>query len=148
MDNGTFAEKIERSVKSMEQKKEAIRYLIWGVIGFIVNILLFQSLILVIDYRVAEIITLIFMKIFCYLTNKIFVFKTPFGSWQKLLKEVFSFMGARIVTSVFDVVGLIIMVDVLYLEKMFSKYFVTMVVIVLNYILSKKFVFGKNREDK
>lgn len=131
----------------MEQRKEAIRYLIWGVISFIVNIVLFQILILFIDYKVVEIITLVVMKIFCYVTNKIFVFKTSFGNWKKLFKEILSFMGARIVTSILDVIGLIIMVEVLHLEEFVSKCFVTIVVIVLNYILSKQFVFARNRDN-
>lgn len=130
----------------MENRKEAISYLIWGIIGVVVNVGLFRVLILVLDYRIAELLTLVLMKIFCYVTNKLFVFKTKCNSAREMLRELCSFMGARLATSIMDIIGLVVMVEMLKLDEFFSKCCMALIVILINYVLSKKFVFVKKKK--
>lgn len=132
----------------MSKKKEMVRYIIWGVLSSLLNIGLFQILILVgIDYKISEIITLPVVKIFVYVTNKLFVFKTSFQDLKSLLKEVIAFIIARSVTMVLDFVGVFFLVEGLKIDTFISKCLVTIVVIIINYILSKRFVFHTKAED-
>ena len=74
-------------------------YIIWGAASAVLNIGGFQLLIFMgADYKTANIITLIANRFFCYITNKIFVFRTKCDDWQQLIKEIVLFILARSVT--------------------------------------------------
>ena len=100
-----------------------------------------------IDYKISNAITLVVVKVFCYFTNKIFVFKTPFGSFHKFITEIVRFVFARWITFLVDYFGVILLVEVMKQSFFFSKCLLSVIVIVLNYILSKKMVFHKQREN-
>ena len=126
-----------------------IQYIIWGVLSAILNVGLFQILILgSVDYRIANLITIIVVKIFCYVTNKIFVFRTPYEGLKVLLKEMLAFIFARGVTSVLDYVGVLVLVELVNCQEMLSKCIMAVVVVVVNYLFSKFFVFKKKGHNK
>lgn len=133
----------------MKDKREMTQYVIWGVLSAILNVGLFQILILgSVDYRIANLITIIVVKIFCYVTNKFFVFRTPYEGLKVLLKEMMAFIFARGVTSVLDYVGVLVLVELFKCQEMFSKCVLAVVVVVVNYIFSKFFVFKKKGHNK
>lgn len=133
----------------MEKKREMIQYIIWGVLSAVLNVGLFQILILgSVDYRIANLITIIVVKIFCYVTNKFFVFRTPYEGLKVLLKEMMAFIFARGVTSILDYVGVLVLVELFKCQEMFSKCVMAVVVVVVNYIFSKFFVFKKKGHNK
>ena len=130
----------------MEKKREMIQYIIWGVLSAVLNVGLFQILILgSVDYRIANLITIIVVKIFCYVTNRIFVFRTPYEGLKVLLKEMMAFIFARGVTSILDYVGVLVLVELVNCREMLSKCIMAVVVVVVNYLFSKFFVFKKKR---
>ena len=133
----------------MEKKREMIQYIIWGVLSAVLNVGLFQILILgSVDYRIANLITIIVVKIFCYVTNKFFVFRTPYEGLKVLLKEMMAFIFARGVTSILDYVGVLVLVELVNCREMLSKCIMAVVVVVVNYIFSKFFVFKKKGHNK
>lgn len=122
--------------------KETILYAVFGVLTSVLNIVLFDLLLKCqLDYKVANLVTLVVVKIVAYICNKNFVFHSKCKNMIELLKEIGRFIFARGVTMLIDYFGLIIMVDIFALSKLPSKVFVTVLVIVLNYILGKKHVF-------
>ena len=124
--------------------KETILYGIFGVGTSILNVVLFQLLLMTnMDYKIANLITLIVVKVAAYICNKNFVFQSHCNSFLELLKEIFRFIVARGATMIIDYVGLIIMVDLCNLPELPSKIFITVLVIVINYIVGKKHVFKK-----
>lgn len=135
----------------MKDKREMTQYIIWGILSSLLNVGLFQILILAcVDYRIANLITIIAVKIFCYVTNKLFVFRTPYNGVKALLKEMVAFIFARGITSVLDFVGVLLLVEFAQCQEVISKCITAVIVIIINYIFSKFFVFknqsGKNRE--
>ena len=133
----------------MEKKREMIQYIIWGALRAVLNVGLFQILILgSVDYRIANLITIIVVKIFCYVTNKFFVFRTPYEGLKVLLKEMMAFIFARGVTSILDYVGVLVLVELVNCREMFSKCVMAVVVVVVNYLFSKFFVFKKKGHNK
>lgn len=141
-EGGSFIDRLKSS-------KEFRNYIIWGVISVIVNIVLFQILVTAgLRYRVANIITLIFIRFFCYTTNKLFVFKTRCGSVGALLKEMLYFFLARMVTFAMDYFGVIFLVEVIGLHPLVSKAGLSVVVIISNYLFSKLFVFTKGKASE
>ena len=130
----------------MKDKREMTQYVIWGVLSAILNVGLFQILILgSVDYRIANLITIIVVKIFCYVTNKFFVFRTPYEGLKVLLKEMMAFIFARGVTSILDYVGVLVLVELVNCQEMLSKCIMAVVVVVVNYLFSKFFVYKKKQ---
>ncbi len=122
--------------------REIIMYGICGGITTVSNIALYWLLLRIgIDYKISNIISIIFAIIFAYLLNKFLVFKSKTDNASKLSKEVLKFALSRGFTMLLDYFGLVFMVEVLALNNFYSKIFITMVVIILNYILGKNIVF-------
>lgn len=125
--------------------KEVILYGVFGVFTTFLSIILFQALIwLGMDYRYSNFITLIVVKLVAYLCNKNFVFHSKTESYLELMKEFFRFLVARGATMLIDYVGLIFMAEVLQADKLISKCFITVLVIIINYFIGKKHVFKES----
>lgn len=94
------------------RRKELCGYIFWGVLSAILNVGLAQLLVWGgIDYKISNAVTLIIVKVFCYFTNKVFVFKTPFESFGKFIREAVRFVLARGISFVVDYVGVILLVE-------------------------------------
>lgn len=139
-------------IKRIKQKlinRETILYGIVGVGTSILNILLFQLLVkLGIEYKIANIITLIVVKAAAYICNKNIVFRSHADSFAGLLKEIGRFIIARGATMLIDYFGLIILVEYIHVAKLPGKCFLTVLVIVLNYVIGKKHVFKDTRGNE
>lgn len=126
-----------------------IQYIIWGALSVALNVVLFQLLIFAgVDYKSSEIITLIIVKIYVYITNKFFVFKTVCKKIKELLREFLSFVFARGATMILDFTGLIVLVEIFHFKKIISKCIMASVVMAVNYVLSKKYVFSVGKDGK
>lgn len=124
----------------MDIKKELFNYIIFGIATTILNISLYLFLteVLSVNYIVSNIVAWFVSVLFAYITNRIWVFESKN---ENILYEMFKFYSGRIFTGVLETVLLIIFIDLLILDNTFSKIFVTILVIVSNYIISKKIVF-------
>lgn len=121
-------------------------YIIWGAASAVLNIGGFQLLIFMgADYKTANIITLIANRFFCYITNKIFVFRTKCDDCQQLIKEIVLFILARSVTFLMDYFGVVLLVEVIGIKSFISKAVLMVLVVLTNYLSGKWFVFKKDR---
>lgn len=128
-----------------ELQKELILYLVFGACTTLVSIFsyyLFYSL-LNCSNVLANILSWIFAVTFAFVTNRKYVFNSSTNG-KAVVKEVISFIFSRIGTGVLELVLMYIFVDLLLYHAMWMKCGVTVLVIILNYILSKILVFVKN----
>lgn len=124
--------------------KEILSYGFFGVLTTILNLILYHGLVFAgMNYVIANLITLIVVKLTAYIVNKLFVFKSKSETWRALLKEFFMFVVTRGLTGVIDFVGLIIAVELFGFDKIISKYILQVAVIILNYVFGKVLVFIK-----
>jgi len=134
-----------------ENYKEVINYLIFGVLATAVNLgtkylLLFTILDAKepIQLQTAVIISWIVACIFAYFTNRTIVFKSES---KEVLKEVMSFVTARLITLGMEMFIMFIFVTVLELNSdLWVAFWVLVaqaVVIISNYIFSKLIIFKK-----
>lgn len=123
-------------------KKELISYLIFGVLTTVVNIVVYYvfNTWLQVNYLVSNAIAWIASVLFAYITNRKYVFDSKNTS---MFNELVKFIGARLSTGIMDMILMWLLVDVLSMNSMVSKIVVNVLVIVLNYVLSKVFVFKK-----
>lgn len=138
-----------------EAHLEGMRYLVFGALSTVVNILtyvLFSQILLrelneTLNVNISEIASFIAAVIFAYCTNKICVFQSKTENKKGLLKEIASFMGCRLVTEAISI-GLMNLAVAINFNDVIMKIIANIVVIILNFIFSKLFIFRKKENKK
>lgn len=98
-------------------------------------------------YIAADIIAWIVCFFFSFMASKICVFKNSGRTLQDLLRELYRFLTSSVFTGVIDVGLLYGMIDVMQVDGTVAKITDNVIIIILNYILRKCWVFneeGKN----
>lgn len=132
------------NLKENEKLKEINLYVIFGILTTIINLILYEMCIFVkFDYKISNTIAFIISIIFAFVTNKIYVFRSKCNKINFLIKEILLFFISRIFTYILEIFLLILFIDLFYLNITISKLVTTIIVVVLNYILSKTSVFKK-----
>lgn len=127
---------------------EIITYLIFGVLTTLINIMTFKVFIsFSISYEIATILSWVFSVIFAFITNKKYVFKSSNNKNKKLIKELFCFFGVRILSLGIDLLCMYICIEIILIGQMTSKILSNIIVVIINYILSKFFIFGQKKDD-
>ncbi|MCI8636533.1 MAG: GtrA family protein [Clostridia bacterium] len=129
--------------------KEVINYLVFGVLAMFVNFGSYYvfARMLSIDEVISSGLSWFFSVLFAYITNKLFVFDSKTNTAKEFLKEIISFFLARILSGILcDVGTFALMVKVLNINDMIAKVVTQVMVVIVNYILSKFFIF-KNKKD-
>lgn len=136
--------------------KETFLYLIFGSVATVLNIVLFYLFINIwkMSTGLGNILDTIICILFQYFTNRIWVFESK-NSGKEAIKEFIQFILARSLTAIIDQIFVVVGVDffvakyVSYSQQgIFSvgiKVLSNIIVIVLNYIFSKLFVFNKKK---
>lgn len=139
---------MKKIINLYKKYEEIINYLIVGVLTTVVSLATYYICVLTfldpnkaIELQIANIISWVCAVLFAFITNKIFVFKSKN---KKIFKEFISFVSARVLTLLLDMLIMFIMVTTLGINDKISKLVVQVVVIILNYVLSKIFVFKKS----
>ena len=144
----------EKIVKLYEKYRELIQYLIFGVLTTIVNFVVYYTLKFIFGtvegaYGVAfNTIANILAIIFAYVTNRIWVFKSEAKGFKAIMKEMFSFFSCRIATMLNDMFVYWFGCNVLHWNDFIVKCIAQVIIIVLNFILSKLIVFKKKEKHK
>lgn len=95
-----------------------------------------------VELQIANVISWVLAVAFAFVTNRVFVFKSKN---KKVFKEMCSFVSSRIFSLFLDMLSMFIMVSVLSWNDKIAKLIVQVIVTVVNYILSKLFVFKKGK---
>ena len=125
--------------------EEIINYLIFGVLTTLVSVITYFifAKILNINYLISNIIAFITSVLFAFITNKLYVFKSKDKSKNKVIKELISFISSRLFSFGVEMIIMYILVSIMKIDDMLVKLINQVVVVILNYVLSKLFVFKK-----
>ncbi len=126
---------------------DKLRYLIAGGCTTFVNLISFFLLrtFTDIERNVCNVIAICMAITFAYFANRFFVFRSRTKGIWGVLREVVSFVSLRMVSMAVEVLGFAILCDSFRLNEPVSKIFVQVIVLILNYIFSKFFVFKKTK---
>lgn len=126
-----------------EKYKDVILYLVFGVLTTVVNIVSywFCAHILGTSVMVATVVAWALAVFFAYVTNRSLVFHSSATEKSDILKEIGSFFACRLGTGVVDWVIMFVFVTVLHFNDMIIKILANIIVIVLNFVLSKFVIF-------
>lgn len=123
--------------------KEMLLYLFFGGVSVFLNIGLFMLInaTLPINELVNNIICWTVCVLMQFFTNRIWVFESKVESTQAFIKQMASFVGGRVFTLVLEEVILAVFITWLQMNATGVKLVAQIVVIVLNYLISKLLVF-------
>lgn len=132
--------------------EEIINYLIVGVLNTLVSwAAFFACAYTILDAEVVwqnialSIISWVVGVVFGYFMNRKYVFKSK---EPNIWKEFLQFSGGRISTGVLDSVMMVLMVNAMHIDEGISKIFVSVLVVIGNYVISKLFVFKKEKPEE
>lgn len=136
---------MSKSVSPLKKHKEFLLYAFFGILTTLVNIVSYYLLynMLFIKNVPAVIISWALSVAFAFFTNKLFVFESRSFKLSIVLRESATFFSARLFTGILDVIIMYIAVDLLLLDSLFWKIVSNVIVVILNYILSKIWIFKK-----
>ena len=122
--------------------REMIACLIVGAITTMINIITYHILCneWEIENLIANVIAWLVSVLFAFAANDRIVFSAG-EKKNSLLKRGIQFTGARVASLVIDEAGMFLLVDILSLNNLISKVCMNVIVIILNYILSKWYIF-------
>lgn len=136
-------------IKKIMQKllnKEVILYVVFGIFTTLVNLGSFYIMnsILKINENIANLIAIILAVLFAYVTNKDLVFHSKAEKPKEKLTEFFKFILGRTFTMILEFLGGLILFKT-SIPAMISKLLLTVVVVILNFFISKFFAFKSKR---
>lgn len=142
---------MEKIMKLYRRYRHLINFLFFGVVTTLVNWLAYAVLTegLHIDYRYANALAWFISVCVAYATNRRWVFE---GDEENITREMFRFFAARGFTGAVEILLLPAVVDwgldmsIFGVENFVAKIIVTVVTTILNYILSRLFVFRGARK--
>lgn len=125
--------------------REMLLYLFFGGLSFVVSIATYALFNIELRFNelIANIFSWIITVMFAFLTNRVWVFQTPTKGKTEFVKQMLAFYSGRVVTLIIEEVILLIFITLLGFNSMFVKIVAQIVVILLNYIISKLFIFKK-----
>lgn len=122
--------------------KETISYLIFGILTTIVNFISYELCKLIgIGYEISTIIAWALAVVFAYITNKLFVFESKSFNKTLIFKELSTFVLSRLFSGICDFAFMLIAVGMYGMNDSIAKLLTNVFVVIINYILSKLFVF-------
>lgn len=137
-----------KKIKNLIKKvctKEVILYVVFGVLTTIVNLAISYVLegYCYIDGSIASAIGIIAAVIFAYFTNRKLVFNSVANTLKKNLREFGKFILGRSGTMILEQGGVMLFYNIFNFPFIPVKFSLTILVIILNFFISKFFAFRK-----
>ena len=140
----------------VKEHRQGVLYLVFGALTTLVSILsfaIFNALLGDERYLLSNLISWVIAVAFAFFTNKHLVFASKSNDKKTLLSEGGKFLGARVLSLGLEELILWMMLDLLGMEsliilgivtgELIAKTVATVVVVAVNYLLSKFIIFKK-----
>ena len=130
--------------KLINKYNELIMYGRFGVLTTLINLLTFYVLDkLGVNVYLNNSIAWVISVLFAFITNKLYVFNSKDTSYKIIAKEGIAFFLARIFSYFVDMFTIFMIFQVMGINKMIAKIISNVIVIIINYLLSKIIIFKK-----
>lgn len=157
--------------RNKQYNKEIFMYIIFGVLTTVVSWGTYAIFIATFPIRdtklivfTSNLISWICSVVFAFVTNKIWVFRSRSWEVKTVVTEGIAFISSRMLTGTIEVLGVPVLSSLgfdqifyimakkvgihwnfFYVDGIYSKMAFAVIVVVLNYVLSKLFVFKEGR---
>lgn len=128
-----------------EKYKELISYVFWGAATTAVNYCVYFlcTQLFRVHYLVSNVLAWVAAVAFAFVVNKLFVFASKSWAWRRTVSELWKFVSARVLSGVLETGILFLFVELLKLPDGPVKVAAGVLVIILNYAVSKWLIFKK-----
>lgn len=125
--------------------KEVMFYAVFGVLTTVINLGVFYVLSNLLHWNenLSNVIAIVIAVLFAYFTNKDLVFHSEAKTLKAKWKEFAKFISGRAFTMIIEWLGGAFLF-LTPMPQMISKLIVTVVVVILNFFISKFFAFKKS----
>ncbi len=129
--------------KIIEEHKDVIPYIFFGVCTTLVNMIVywFCAHVICLSVLISTVVGWILSVLFAYITNRKWVFHSTVTGYKDIFKEITSFFSCRLLTGFLDLFCMFLFVDIFHMNDMIIKILANVIVIVLNYVASKLLIF-------
>ncbi|MCR5663428.1 MAG: GtrA family protein [Oscillospiraceae bacterium] len=133
-----------------QKHRELLLYLFFGGLTTLLGIFVFWLFNRPFDLNelIANIISWILAVLFAYVTNATWVFSARPANVGEAARQLLSFYAGRLATLGVEELILFVFVTKLDFDSMLVKIVASVVVIILNYVISKLLVFRKKKEEE
>lgn len=127
----------------LRKYRDLLIYLVFGILTTLVNYLVYLPLfnLAALSGALSNAIAWVAAVMFAFFTNKPFVFKSRDWSANVTLPELIKFVGSRIGSGLIETAIIYLTVDLLNWNGTVWKIITSVLVVIINYIASKVFVF-------
>lgn len=142
---GKVSPKLGGLCEKLWNNTELVSYLFAGVATTVVNYVVYFIATRMLDMGVmaGTWTAWVIAVAFGYVVNKAFVFHTHCKTAMELIREAGSFFAMRLVSLGMETVLMFVTVELMHMHDLVMKLIVNIVVIILNYVFSKLFIFKK-----
>ena len=125
--------------------EEIINYIIVGGMTTVISILSYYLIRIILsantdlNIQISTVLSWIFAVTFAYFANRIFVFKSN----NSKSKESIKFVTSRIMSLLIEMFVMFLLTGILKINDKIAKILVQFIIVILNYLFSKIFVFKK-----
>ena len=122
--------------------KEVMFYIFFGVLTTLINLGSFYIMTKIFTWNenLSNFLAIALAVLFAYVTNKDLVFHSKANGLKEKLNEFIKFIAGRAFKMVIEFIGGAILFETA-IPEMISKLFVTVVVVIMNFFISKFFTF-------
>ena len=144
----TGIRRIIKYVLGKDIGSETIRYIFVGGLTTLVNYGLFELMhaVIKIDVNVSNVISISVSVLFAYVANKLIVFRRHSDSLPALMIEFCKFVGSRLFTMALEIGAVYLFFNILGMDARIGKIVSQVIVIIVNYIISKAIVFRNSEK--
>ena len=138
-------DKIKELLKNKEKLKHYFLYLVFGVLATVVDFGTFYLLtkyLPSLDENISNFIAILVAIIFAYFTNRNYVFKSTITN---KVNEFIKFFLSRMSSTLFNVVSFLLFTTFTKVNEFIIKVIISIIVVILNYIISKFYVFKEEK---
>lgn len=145
---------MDKLKKLFSKYRELISYLIFGGLTTVISWVTYALFVGPVGMRpvAGNILSWVCAVTFAFVTNKLWVFNSKSWAWPGWVKEAAAFLAGRLFSGAVELGGLPLLMwlgldQALFgIEGFAAKVTVSIVVIILNYILSKFLIFRKKND--
>ena len=129
----------------LRKYRELVSYVFWGVMTTTVNYVSYTLLTEVshVHYMAGTIAAWTVSVLFAYFVNKLFVFQSRDWAWRVALRELWQMVASRLFSLGLEMAIMWFFVDTMHFNHLIVKLAANVVVVIVNYVLSKFIIFRK-----
>ena len=131
----------------LRKYRELVSYVFWGVMTTAVNYVSYTLLseVFHVHYMAGTIIAWTVSVLFAYFVNKLFVFQSRDWAWRVALRELWQMVASRLFSLGLEMAIMWFFVDTMHFNHLIVKLAANVVVVIVNYVLSKFIIFKKKQ---